>query len=277
MGFMGRGGLLLAAVLAAAPQDEKDAADQIAKAVQEHFTRIDAARQAEIAKELLDSWKSLPDSGDIRKEGLRRTVAHIGIATHHFRNDNPAAPDEFHVRAYDLVPRRMKNYAANAARFPKRTVEERARILEQIDALFRHAADEFRTCAKDDAARRVVTNRLEEMRTGEFTAAVDDPFTGYDKPLERTQITDLRVKISKAAGVVTKMNYDKESPPFDALGLSSRDPRVFPVAVQVMYELSWAHDPERGAIQEASRLLLEDIKREMKERQRKSREDNEPK
>ena len=48
-----RSGMLLAAVLAAAAQEEKDAADQITKAVHAHFTKYDAARQAEVAKDLL--------------------------------------------------------------------------------------------------------------------------------------------------------------------------------------------------------------------------------
>jgi hypothetical protein len=276
MGPPWRAGFLLAALLAPAAQQEKDAADQITKAVQAHFTKYDPARQAEVAKELLDSWKSLPDSGDIRKEGLRRTVAHIEIATHLFRSNEPPAPDRFHVRAYDLVPRRMRNYAANAALFPKRTAEERARILEQIDALFRHALAEFLPCAKDDKSERVVRNRLDEMRQ-EFARGADDPFTGYDKPLDETQYKDLLGRISKAAAGVTKMTYDKESPPFTDLGLSSRDARVFPVAIQAMYEISRAHDPVRTEIHDESQALLVEVKTDLAEQRKKAREGGEPK
>jgi len=271
-----RGGMLLAAVLAAAAQEEKDSGDQITKAVHAHFTKYDAARQAEVAKELLDSWKSLPDSGEIRKEGLRRTVRHIEIATHLFQRNELAAPDRFHVRTYDLVLRRMKNYAANSVRFPKRTAEERARILEQLDALFRHAVTEFLACAKDDAAQGLARDRWDGFRR-EFANAVDDPFTGYVKPLEEIPFRDLRGKITKAAAGVTKMNYDKESPPFTELGLPSRDSRVLPVAVQVMYEITRAHDPVRMEIHDESQALLAEVKTDLAEQRKKAREGGEPK
>ncbi|HZL72859.1 MAG TPA: hypothetical protein VFC86_10385, partial [Planctomycetota bacterium] len=134
----------------------------------------------------------------------------------------------------------------------------------------------FLACANDDAAQGVARDRLDGFRR-EFANALDDPFTGYVKPLEESQFKDLRSRITKAAAGVTKMNYDKESPPFTELGLPSRDSRVLPVAVQVMYEISRAHDPVRMEIHDESQALLVEVKTDQQQRRKKAREGDEPK
>ena len=258
--------LATALLLLLVPQEEKEAREHIHLTAGRHFGRYDVKQRLEAVDEMVALWKSLP-AGDLRDRALLKIVRTIESSTEIFLLDPAQAelipPDRFHLRAYDIARRRLKAIVASAAAFPSRTAEAKDKIAEQINGLFEAAQKAIVAKSDDPATQRVIREELEHMKSGTYLKVLDEPFSGYLKPLAADVLVVVREKILRAVASMPRLVLEEGE-------RGPRLPGAFRTAQLAMYDIGRSYDPARFATYDDEKTLLDEVRAWRSEEIRKS-------